>query len=120
MSARDPLDTLAALVATALVRHTVDPVAELDPKRPGCFAYRVEREALALLWERYGSWNAAAMACRGRPVGSTIQRNIERHVRPHEPMEPELAREVRALLDGSPRAWDALLDALEGEDRAAE
>ena len=115
-----PLDTLAAVVATLLVNRCVDPVAEIDPKRPGCFAHRVEREVLAQLWERHESWNAAAMACRGRPVGSTIQRNIERHERPREPMSADMAREVQRLLDGDARAWAALLDALEGEDRAAE
>lgn len=114
---RDPLDTLAAFVATLLVRRTVDPVAELDPKRPGCFAHRVERHVLAQLYAQHGSWNAAAMATRGRPVGATIQRNIERHVHPHDAMDADLAREVQDLLDGKRGAWAALLDALEDGER---
>ena len=115
-----PLDTLAALVATLLVRRTFDPVGEIDPSRDG-FARRVERHALALLLEKYGqSQNRAALATRGRPVGSTLQRNFARHAGDLAPMSDDLAREVRKLLDGSPRAWAALLDALESEDRAAE
>lgn len=115
---RDPLDTLVALVATLLVRHAADPVAELDAKRTGSFAHRVEREVLALLLERYGNWNAVALAIRGRPVGSTIQRNIERHARPHVPMAPEVSREVQALLDGDADAWRDLVDAFDALDGA--
>lgn len=116
-----PMDTLAAVVATLLVRHTTDPVAEIDPKRAGCFAHRVERHVLSLLLQRYGNWNQVALATRGRSVGSTLQRNIERHAYPHEPMPPELAREVQEVLDDERGAWAALLDAFgDGEERAAE
>lgn len=116
-----PMDTLAAVVAMLLVRHTTDPIAEIDPKRAGCFAHRVERHALSLLLERYGNWNQVALATRGRSVGSSIQRNVERHAYPHEPMPPELARAVQELLEEDSGAWAALLDAF-GEEggRAAE
>lgn len=121
VSSASPMDTLAAVVATLLVRSTVDPIAEIDPKRPGCFAHRVERHVLSLLLERYGNWNQVALATRGRPIGSTIQRNIDRHAYPHEPMSPELAREVQELLGDAPLAWAALLDAFgDGDGRAAE
>lgn len=116
-----PMDTLAALVATLLVRHTTDPIAEIDPKRSGCFAHRVERHVLSLLLAKYGNWNQVALATRGRSIGSTIQRNVERHAYPHEPMSPELAHEVQDLLDDKRGAWAALLDAFaDGEERAAE
>lgn len=120
-SSASPMDTLAAVVATLLVRHTTDPVAEIDPKRAGCFAHRVERHVLSLLLAKYGNWNQVALATRGRSVGSTIQRNVERHAYPHEPMSPELAREVQEVLDDERGAWAALLEAFgDGEERAAE
>lgn len=116
-----PMDTLAALVATLLVRHTTDPIAEIDPKRSGCFAHRVEHHVLSLLFAQYGNWNQVALATRGRPVGATIQRNVERHEFPQWPMSPELAHEVQELLDEDTGAWAALLDAFaDGEERAAE
>jgi AraC-like DNA-binding protein len=115
-----PLDTLAAVVATLLVRHTTDPIAEIDPKRVGCFALRVERHALSLLLQRYGNWNQVALATRGRSVGSSIQRNVERHAYPHEPMSPELARAVHELLNEDTGAWAALLDAFGEDEHAAE
>lgn len=114
----DPLDTLAAFVATLLVRHTVDPVGEIDPSRDG-FARRVERHALALLLDKHGqSQNRVALATRGRPVGSTLQRNFARHASNLGPMGDDLAREVQELLDGKRGAWTALLDALEDGERA--
>jgi len=61
-----------------------DPLRELDVKERGSVAHRVEGYLLAALYERSNySWNAVAIRLRGRPVGSTIQRAIERH--------PELA-----------------------------
>lgn len=113
------LDTLAALVATLLVRHTVDPVGEIDPSRDG-FARRVERHVLALLLDEHDTPNAVALATRGRPVGATLQRNFARHKDDLGSLSDGLAREVRKLLSGSQHAWAALLDALESEDRAAE
>lgn len=116
-----PIDTLAALVATLLVRHTVDPAGEIDPSRDG-FARRVERHALALLLERHDqSTNRVALATRGRPVGSTLQRNFARHEGDLQPPSGELARAVEALLSDAPGAWGALVEALgESEESAAE
>lgn len=115
-----PIDTLAALVATLLVRHTADPVGEIDPSRDG-FARRVERHALSLLLEQHGqSTNRVALATRGRPVGSTLQRNFARHEGDLQPPSGELARAIDALLSDVPGAWGSLVEALEDGERAAE
>jgi sRNA-binding protein len=121
VSSRSPLDSLAAVVSALLVRHTVDPVAELDTGRERTFAHRVERHVLAGLLDKYGAPNAVAMAVRGRPVGSTLQRTFARHKGDLGPLSQDLAREVQELLDDKRSAWAALLDALDdGEERAAE
>jgi sRNA-binding protein len=121
VSAQSPLDAFAAVVATVLVRHTVDPVAELDARREGAFARRVERHALSMLLDRHGSPNEVAMAVRGRSVGASLQRNFARHKGDLGPLSQDLAREVQELLDDKRSAWAALLDALDdGEERAAE
>lgn len=106
------LDTLAALVATLLVRHTVDPVGEIDPGRDG-FARRVERHALALLLDEHDTPGAVALATRGRPVGATLQRNFKRHEGNLGSLSPELEHTVRLLLRGAPGAWRDLRDALD-------
>jgi hypothetical protein len=115
-----PIDTLAALVATLLVRHTVDPVGEIDPSRDG-FARRVERHVLAQLLAKYGNPNAVALATRGRKVGSTLQRNFARHASVLRVMARGVPWEVQELLDNKRGAWSALLAALdERVDSAAE
>ena len=120
VASRSPLDSLAAVVATLLVRHTIDPIAELDAGREGAFARRVERHVLAALLDKYGGPNAVALAIRGRKVGATLQRNFARHRDDLGPLSDELAREVDALLSADPSAWLRLVNALEEEERAAE
>jgi hypothetical protein len=105
-----PLDTLASVVASALLRWYRDPLRQLETDRPGTLAHRVEGLILAELYRRHGNWSAVAGATRGGRVQSTIQRLIYRHPEiwtapPREPLERTVTR-----LQAWPGALLQLLD----------
>lgn len=73
-----PTDLLSQTVDSIL--SSADPIRELDVRHAGSLAHQLEGLVLQRLHERHGySWDAVALALRGRRAGASIQRVIARH-----------------------------------------